>query len=205
MVLVDHTLSPRIEFFCVLPRVAIIYVKGERQDFLSFLETVFFKFWWRVSSQSSGFNNQSYLHHPSKYWWLSISNWRRSWPPDSRNWRNRNRHKQDRNFWYPSQYVNRSWRVSVSQHVSFCNLYFFSNPDFSIRLFATVTTAQGALIIGGRGPGSHELPEYSPYATVACYNRSGWSRLDDLQSPRHQSRAIINGDKVYVIGGTGPQ
>ena len=44
MVLVDHTLSPRIEFFCVLPRVAIIYVKGERQDFLSFLETVFLSF-----------------------------------------------------------------------------------------------------------------------------------------------------------------
>ena len=41
MVLVDHTLSPRIEFFCVLLRVAIIYVKGERQDFLSFLKTVF--------------------------------------------------------------------------------------------------------------------------------------------------------------------
>ena len=72
----------------------------------------------------------------------------------------------------------------------------------SIRLFATVTTAQGALIIGG---GLYYENEYSPVTTVACYNRSGWSRLDDLQSPRHQGRAIINGDKVYVIGGLGQQ
>ena len=67
---------------------------------------------------------------------------------------------------------------------------------FSIRLFATVTTEQGALIIGGY--------HGSSVATVACYN-SGWSRLDDLQSVRHNHRAIINGDKVYVIGGSGLQ
>ena len=40
-------------------------------------------------------------------------------------------------------------------------------------------------------------------ATVACYNSSGWSRLDDLQSVRGNHRAIINGDKVYAIGGSG--
>ena len=64
----------------------------------------------------------------------------------------------------------------------------------SIRLFATVTTGQGALIIGGY--------DGSDVATVACYN-SGWSRLDDLQSTRRNHRAIINGDRVYVIGGYG--
>ena len=67
---------------------------------------------------------------------------------------------------------------------------------FSIYFFATVTTSQGALIIGGASGGS-------PVATVACYNNAGWSRLDDLQSTRRYSRAIINGDKVYVIGGSG--
>ena len=64
---------------------------------------------------------------------------------------------------------------------------------FSIFAYATVTTTQGALIIGGT--------EGSQVATVACYNNSGWSRLDDLQSTRQYHRAIINGDKVYVIGG----
>ena len=65
---------------------------------------------------------------------------------------------------------------------------------FSIYGYATVTTSQGALIIGGR----HNIY----VATVACYNNAGWSKLDDLQSTRYYSRAIINGDKVYVIGGS---
>ena len=66
---------------------------------------------------------------------------------------------------------------------------------FSIYGYATVTTSQGALIIGGYGG--------VEVATVACYNSAGWSRLDDLQSTRYGHRAIINGDKVYVIGGNG--
>ena len=67
---------------------------------------------------------------------------------------------------------------------------------FSIYAYATVTTSQGALFIGGYGGGAE-------VATVACYNNAGWSRLDDLQSTRRDHRAIINGDKVYVIGGSG--
>ena len=64
---------------------------------------------------------------------------------------------------------------------------------FSIYGYATVTTIQGALIIGGY--------DGSKVATVACYSNSGWSKLDDLQSVRAYHRAIINGNKVYVIGG----
>ena len=65
----------------------------------------------------------------------------------------------------------------------------------SINSYATVTTSKGALIIGGY------IGDGSDVATVACYNNVGWSRLDDLQSTRKYHRAIINGDKVYVIGG----
>ena len=65
---------------------------------------------------------------------------------------------------------------------------------YSIYNYATVTTEQGAIIIGGYD-GDDAI------ATVACYNKSGWSRLDDLQSSRSGARAIINGDKVYVVGG----
>ena len=64
---------------------------------------------------------------------------------------------------------------------------------FSIFAYTTVTTSQGALIIGGY--------DGSVVATVACYNNTGWSRLDDLQSARYAHRAIVNGDKVHVIGG----
>ena len=66
---------------------------------------------------------------------------------------------------------------------------------FSLWGYATVTTSQGALIIGGY--------DGSYVATVACYDNAGWSRLDDLQSTREWHRAIINGDKVYVVGGIG--
>ena len=66
---------------------------------------------------------------------------------------------------------------------------------YRIYLFATVTTEQGALIIGGY--------DGSDVATVACYNKAGWSRLEDLHYTRRNHRAIINGDKVYVVGGYG--
>ena len=66
---------------------------------------------------------------------------------------------------------------------------------FSIYGYATVTTSQGALFIGGYGG--------SEVTTVACYNSKGWSKLDDLQSVRQYHRAISNGNKVYVIGGSG--
>ena len=64
---------------------------------------------------------------------------------------------------------------------------------FSISGYGTVTTSQGAIFIGGF--------DGSYVATVACYNHAGWSKLDDLQSVRGYHRAIINGDKVYVVGG----
>ena len=73
-----------------------------------------------------------------------------------------------------------------------------SSLYFSIYGYATVTTNQGALFIGGHdGPG--------PVTTVACYNSARWSRLDDLQSARWYHRAITNGNKVYVIGGGATQ
>ena len=73
---------------------------------------------------------------------------------------------------------------------------------FSIRLYATVTTSQGALIIGGYC--SFCSPDYY-VATVASYNENGWKQLDDLQSTRYAHRAIVNGDKVFVIGGSGTE
>ena len=66
---------------------------------------------------------------------------------------------------------------------------------FSYYAYATVSTPKGAIFIGGY--------DGSQISTVACYNNSGWSKLDDLQSIRYAPRAIINGDKVYVVGGDG--
>ena len=70
---------------------------------------------------------------------------------------------------------------------------------FSIFRYASVTTKQGALIIGGTSNNDIALN------TVACYNNSTWTKLDDLQTARYAHRAIVNGNKVYVIGGIGIQ
>lgn len=77
----------------------------------------------------------------------------------------------------------------------------FSNLNYilSISGYATVTTSQGALIIGGYCFGCTP----GEVATVASYNEDGWKKLDDLQSTRYGHRAIVNGDKVFVIGGSG--
>ena len=69
----------------------------------------------------------------------------------------------------------------------------FETYDFSIYGYATVTTSLGAIFLGGAAE--------SIVATVACYNNAGWTRLDDLQSIRRYHRAIVNGDKIYVVGG----
>ena len=60
---------------------------------------------------------------------------------------------------------------------------------YSIYRYATVTTTEGAIFIGG-----------ASLANVYLYNSSGWTRLDNLHTSREYHRAIINGDKIYVIG-----
>ena len=52
---------------------------------------------------------------------------------------------------------------------------------FSISDYATVTTSQGALIIGGNCWGSDPEDEGR---VVALYNDDGWKRLADLQTQR---------------------
>lgn len=74
------------------------------------------------------------------------------------------------------------------------SLHFKLKTYSRIRFYATVTTSQGALIIGG-------MVELVEVRTVGAYNDDGWKKLNDLQAPRLGHRAIVNGDKVFVIGG----
>ena len=64
-----------------------------------------------------------------------------------------------------------------------------------------MTTSQGVHIIGGKCWGCE--PD-DRNRIVALYNDDGWKRLDDLQSKREGHRAIVNGDKIFVIGGINP-
>ena len=69
-----------------------------------------------------------------------------------------------------------------------------------------MTTSEGLLIIGGKCWGSDcEDNQTNPTSQiVALYNDDGWKRLDDLHSKREGHRAIVNGDKIFVIGGMAP-
>ena len=99
--------------------------------------------------------------------------------------------------------MDRGWWLSLSSWVSDkgqTKSVFKSKLYFSISNYATVTTSQGTLIIGGI---CYKCQFSGPVATVASYNEDGWKKLDDLQSTRWEHRAIVNGDKVFVIGGEG--
>ena len=76
-----------------------------------------------------------------------------------------------------------------------------SYMNLSISNYATVTTSQGVLIIGGKCWGCDLV---DAVRIVASYNDDGWKRLDDLQSKREGHRAIVNGDNIFVIGGISP-
>ena len=79
---------------------------------------------------------------------------------------------------------------------SFKILFRILNFLFSISAYATVTTSQGALIIGGYN-GKESV------TTIADYtgNASGWTQIGDLHIARNGHRAIINVDQVFVVGG----
>ena len=68
--------------------------------------------------------------------------------------------------------------------------------SFRISAYATVTTGEGAIIIGGYN-GKESV------TTIADYtgNASGWTQLGDLHVARNGHRAIINVDQVFVVGG----
>ena len=58
-----------------------------------------------------------------------------------------------------------------------------------------MTTKKGALIIGGWSGAF--------LSTVASFDGINWKKLNDLNSARRAHRAIVNGNKVYVVGGQG--
>ena len=58
-----------------------------------------------------------------------------------------------------------------------------------------MTTKKGVLIIGGWS-GTY-------LSTVASFDGSSRMKLNDLHSSRRAHRAIVNGNKVYVVGGQG--
>ena len=73
---------------------------------------------------------------------------------------------------------------------------------FSIRGYAVVSLADSILIIGGRYNGItiSNIVKYKVTATV-----EQWSEIGYLQKPRTYHRALINGNRIYVVGGVSRQ
>ena len=74
----------------------------------------------------------------------------------------------------------------------------------SIHAYGVVSLSDSILIIGGRcdsipdfyGVSSSTIAKYKLTTTV-----EEWSKVGNLQKPRDYHRAIINGNRIYVIGG----
>ena len=67
----------------------------------------------------------------------------------------------------------------------------------SINTYATVTTEDGILIIGG-------FNNSKAVAEVARFDGTNWSLVGLLHGARTGHNAAVNADKLFVIGGEGP-
>ena len=70
------------------------------------------------------------------------------------------------------------------------------NIYFSIAFYATASTNESVLIIGGFTGGS---PSYT--STIAEYKDGNWEKVGDLAQARHSHGAITSGSVTMVIGG----
>ena len=59
-----------------------------------------------------------------------------------------------------------------------------------------ISRESSVLIIGGYCDG------YA-YSRIAKYTLDKWEQVGNLQQNRYEHRAIANGDRIYVVGGSG--
>ena len=74
-------------------------------------------------------------------------------------------------------------------------------PNFkklSIFYYATVSLPDSVIVFGGWN-GRSDLSHVAEFSAA----NASWSKLGDLQQPRHGHSAITNGKTVLVIGGSG--
>ena len=64
-------------------------------------------------------------------------------------------------------------------------------------MYATVSTSDSVLIIGGFTAGS---PDYT--STIAEYKDGNWKNIGNLAQARHAHGAITSGSIIMVVGGS---
>ena len=75
-----------------------------------------------------------------------------------------------------------------------------SSFAFCSRIFryAVVSRESSAFIIGGNCDSSYT-------SRIAKYKLDSWTDVGNLQTTRYGPSAIQNGDRIYVVGGSGTQ
>ena len=66
----------------------------------------------------------------------------------------------------------------------------------SISEYGVISRQSSVLVIGGECDGRDS-------SLIARYTMNKWERDGNLQNSRRGHRAISNGDRIYVIGGSG--
>ena len=76
--------------------------------------------------------------------------------------------------------------------------YFHKKNSFHFRIswYATASTSESVLIIGGFTNGS---PSY--LSTIAEYKNGSWKNVENLAQARHGHGAITSGSITMVVGG----
>ena len=59
-----------------------------------------------------------------------------------------------------------------------------------------ISRESSVLIIGGQCDSAHT-------SRIAKYTLDKWTEVGNLQKARYAPRAILNGDRMYVVGGGG--
>ena len=77
-------------------------------------------------------------------------------------------------------------------------IFEYLNNWFSIYRYAAVSSGSSVLIIGGGCDGDTGLGS----TRIAKYTMDKWELVGNLQRDRFSPRAIVNLDKIFVVGGT---
>ena len=97
--------------------------------------------------------------------------------------------------------LNKTNNIDYSNFLITTRLFIKRNHSLieilSINTYATVTTDDGVLIIGG-------FDNSRAVADVALFDGTNWFLMGLLHGARTGHNAVVNADKLFVIGGEGP-
>ena len=96
-------------------------------------------------------------------------------------------------FSYGNRYVSKDFIETHSTHRILSQKQYYK-LIFRIAFYATASTSESVLIIGGYNGGSY-------ISTIAEYKDGSWKNVGNLAQARHAHGAITSGSSTMVVGG----